>query len=57
MIEVKRTGKCAECPCFDLKVDRYYIDGGECMCVCSCKNATLCDHLEQYLRKEDVPYA
>ena len=51
MVELKLTGKCAGCPCFDTDVRKLY-SGGVCVeTVVICANQDLCDHLEQHLKE------
>ena len=52
MVELKLTGKCAGCPCFDADVRKLY-SGDICVeTVVICANQDLCDHLEQRLKEE-----
>ena len=51
MVELKLTGKCAGCPCFDADVRKLY-SGDVCVeTVVICANQDLCDHLEQHLKE------
>ena len=51
MVELKLTGKCAGCPCFDADARKLY-SGGVCVeTVVTCTNQDLCDHLEQHLKE------
>ena len=51
MVELKLTGKCAGCPCFDADVRKLY-SGDICVeTVVICTNQGLCDHLEQHLKE------
>ena len=51
MVELKLTGKCAGCPCFDADVRKSY-SGDICVeSVVICANQDLCDHLEQHLKE------
>ena len=51
MVEVKFTGKCAGCLCFDADVRKLY-SGDICVeTVVICANQDLCDHLEQHLKE------
>ena len=51
MVELKLTGKCAGCPCFDADVRKLY-SGDVCVeTVVICTNQDLCDHLEQHLKE------
>ena len=51
MVELKLTGKCAGCPCFDADVRKLY-SGDVCVeTVIICANQDLCDHLEQHLKE------
>ena len=52
MVEVKFTGKCAGCPCFDADVRKLY-SGDICVeTLLFCANQELCDHLEKHLKEE-----
>ena len=48
MVELKLTGKCAGCPCFDADVRKLY----SIETVLICTNQELCDHLEKHLKEE-----
>ena len=51
MVELKLTGKCAGCPCFDADVRKSY-SGDVCVAtVIICANQDLCDYLEQHLKE------
>ena len=51
MVELKLTGKCAGCPCFDADVRKLY-SGDKCVeTVVICDNQDLCDHLEKHLKE------
>ena len=51
MVEVKFTGKCSGCPCFDADVRKLY-SGDVCVeTVVICANQDLCDHLKQHLKE------
>ena len=51
MVELKFTGKCAGCPCFDADVRKLY-SGDKCVeTVVICDNQDLCDHLEKHLKE------
>lgn len=51
MVELKLTGKCAGCPCFDADVRKFY-SGDVCVeSVIICANQELCDHLEKHLKE------
>ena len=51
MVELKLTGKCAGCPCFDADVRKFY-SGDVCVeSVVICANQDLCDHRKQHLKE------
>ena len=51
MVELKLTGKCAGCSCFDADVRKLY-SGDVCVeSVVICANQDLCDPLEQHLKE------
>lgn len=51
MVEIKFTGKCAGCPCFDTDVVKL-CSGDICVqTVVICANQELCDHLEKHLKE------
>ena len=51
MVELKLTGKCVGCLCFDADARKLY-SGDVCIeTVVICANQDLCDHLEQHLKE------
>ena len=51
MVEVKFTGKCSGCPCFDADVRKLY-SGDVCVeTVVICANQDLCDDLKQHSKE------
>ena len=53
MIQMVLTGKCKECPYFDLDYSVCYVEDIPIARSVSCKNQELCDYIEQHLRKGD----
>ena len=52
MVELKLTGKCAGCPCFDADVRKLYSGDIYIETVLICTNQDLCDRLEKHLKEE-----
>ena len=51
MVELKLTGKCAGCPCFDSDAEKLTLGDGRVETVILCTNQDLCDYLEQHLKE------
>lgn len=51
MVELKLTGKCAGCPCFELSDEKLTFGDGHVETVVFCDNHDLCDHLEKRLKE------